>query len=131
MNRRVSNTRCGETMELKRVTGRFCGRSSTSPAAASTAGAALRSARVSGPASRNDAVTLCARPRQTMGSNPGGGSGNQGAGGATAGGVALRSFSSMVISLPCSTSMAAWCVLVSKAKLPLGRSRKPSRPSMT
>ena len=49
-NRRDSNTRCGETSELKRVTGMRWLPNQRSPSDPSTAGPTLPNARVSGPA---------------------------------------------------------------------------------
>ena len=94
MKRRVSNTRCGDTTELKRVTGRCCGRSSMSLATATAAGATRVAARSSGRAKRSGALADCTSPRPTRPrrpSTPGAASANQGSGGAGAGGVALVS----------------------------------------
>ena len=88
VKRRVSNTRCGETMALKRVAGRFCGRSSISLASAAAAGATLVATRSSGRARRSGAVTELTSPRRTNFSRPGADSANQGAGGVAASGVA-------------------------------------------
>ena len=135
VKRRVSNTRCGETAELKRVTGSVadptCGGSSISLASAAAAGASLVTNRLIGPARRIGAPAVCARPRPISVSRPGAESANQGAGGASAGGLALVSNSSALICASCCRPTAARWVLSSSAKLPTGRSRKLSRPSMT
>ncbi len=91
VKRRVSNTRCGDTTELKRVAGRFCGRSSISLARATAAGATAVAARSSGRARRSGAVAEFTSPRRTRPSRPGAGSANQGSGGGGAPGLALVS----------------------------------------
>ncbi len=84
-----------------------------------------------GRASRAGDVAVRINPRQTSSSALGGESGNHGSGGSGFGGCGNVSCSRVMISVPCSTSIAAWCSLVSSAKLFLGRSSRLSRPSMT
>ena len=66
---------------------------------------------------------------QALGTMPGGASGNQGSGGASAGGSGVVSCSSVVISAPALASMAAWWIFARIAKLFFGRSRNESSPS--
>ncbi len=105
-NRRESNTRCGDTSELKRVTATRSLRS-ISPSDPNTAGVTLPIARASGPANINGRTTLLIIARVSSDTDPGGDSGNQGSGGSGAGGSAVVSCSSVVISAPPRTSIAA------------------------
>jgi hypothetical protein len=129
--RRVSNTRCGETSLLKRVIGNSCGRPTNSPAKVRAADFSVVQLRVSGWAMRSGKVATLNPARSSRPRLPGADSGNQGAGGAGGGESGERSCSSVVISLPWATSIAAWWTLSSTAKLPTGRSRKLSSPSIT
>ena len=131
VKRRVSNTRCGETTELNRVTGRFSGRNSISLASATAAGAKWVTTFNKSRTRRSGAVAVCSRPWPASDSSPGAESANQGSGGPSGSGWALRSSSIAVSSLSWFNSTAARWVLSSNAKLPGERSRKPSRPSIT
>ncbi len=106
-------------------------RCSSSVANERTAGAMRATAPAIGRASREGCVAVCTTPRATSSRLPGGASGNQGTGGSAFGGRAVASCSSVMISVPRSTSIAAWCSLVSSAKLSFGRSSRLSSPSIT
>ena len=126
--RRESNTRCGDTSELKRVTGMRSERSS-SPIDPSTAGVMRPTARASGPANISGRTTLLIIARDSSDTAPGGDSGNHGSGGSGAGGSTVVSCSRVMISEPPRTSIAAWWILARIAKLSLGRCRNESSPS--
>ena len=128
--RRVSNTRWGDTSVLKRVMGKACGLPKNSPAKVLTV--ALRAVQLllSGCARRSGRVAMFSPASHNSCRLPGGVSGNQGAAGAGTDATGDRSCSRLVISLPCVTSIAAWWIFNSTAKLPAGRSRKLSSPSI-